>query len=229
MAHELDAVMDKVARLKTLAERPGTPEEAAAAVSAIQRLMTKYNLTQMQVNAASRNTERGFDRFEIDLGAKLQWRQVLLNAICEYGYCKFVFSSANSRNGFIVGEQHNVVVAKELYAYLVAEIYRLADVGWDNIVQWGMSKAKWCHSFRVGAAFAVAERIKQDFLADQQRQEASTSALVVVYEDDLNNAMARFFPRMGAGRKRITVADAHGYGRGQAAGKKINLAKQIGK
>lgn len=228
MANELDAVMDKIARLKQLSERPGTPDEAAAAVSAIQRLMRRHNLTQMQVNSAKRNTEVGFDKFEADLGAVQMWRQGLMGAICKYGYCTFLMN-AGGRSGYIVGEAHNVVVAKELYEYLVGEINRLATDGWRRYrYKATTNKRVWCHAFRVGAADAVVLRIKTDFMAEKKAAVASSNSLVVVYENDLARAVQNFFPHVTSTRRRMSVSSSAGYANGAEAGRQINLAKQIG-
>src|SRR4051812_4255385 len=87
----LTAILDKIARLKGLAQRPGTPEEAAAALAAIQRLMIRHNLDQQQIDAAGRHDERGFEKEDVDLGAAMNWRRVLLQGICKYTFCDVVF------------------------------------------------------------------------------------------------------------------------------------------
>lgn len=224
MASEIGAIMDKIARLKSLHERPGTPEEAAAAASAIQRLMRKYNLTQMQVNTASRNTETGFDKFEVDLGAATVWKQSLMNHIAEASYCTFIRQSSG-RTGSIVGEKHNVIMVKELYEFLVTEIERLADRGYRAL---GWTDRSWKHSFKSGAAGIVAKRISDDAREQKREQEAQTNALVVLYEEDLKNAVTKFFPRISYRTTQIRAGSMSGYREGQEAGRNINLAKQIG-
>lgn len=222
----LKAIMDKVARLKTLAERPGTPEEAAAAAAAIQRLMTRHNLSQMQIDMAERNTERGFERVFVDLGAMLRWRYSLMNDIATSSYCSFVRGQRGG--GHIVGEQHNVIMANELYQFLVNEIERLAQIGWDMSVTYD-SKRTWLHSFRVGAAVVVGDRLMTEWRAQKKEQQSDTSALVVLYEEDLNKAVAAYFPNMRTSSVNLGTRSADGYSKGRRAGAGINLAKQIGR
>ena len=227
MEQDLSGIMDKIARLKSLAERPGTPEEAAAAVAGIQRLMTRYNLTQMQVNTAERNTESGFEKVSVNLGATLRWRQSLMNTVAETSYCRFV-RNWKGNFGHIIGEQHNVVVAKELYEYLVKEIDRLATEKWETEgFMHSANKRTWCHAFRVGASVAVSNRLHNAWIADKQEQVNEETALVVLYEDQLENAMAKYFPGSFRQNINMTTRNNNGLESGKRAGNNINLAKQI--
>lgn len=227
MANEIGAIMDKIARLKSLHERPGTPEEAAAAVAAIQRLMRRHNLTQMQVNDATRNTEAGFDKHDVDLGAVMMWRQHLMYVIAESSYCMFI-RDPSGRWGTIVGEKHNATMVKELYLYLVDEINRLADVAYAEARDRHFGARTWKNSFRVGAATTVGRRIEDDAAREKQEQTNDNNALVVVYEEGLNKAVSEYFPRLRNRTRTMNVGSADAYGRGKAAGRRINLAKQIG-
>lgn len=56
-AENLKPILDKIARLKNLAAQPGTPEEAAAALAAIGRLVAHHNLSEAQVEMADRDEE----------------------------------------------------------------------------------------------------------------------------------------------------------------------------
>ena len=226
----LKPILDKIAQLKNLAQRPGTPEEAAAAVAAIQRLMTRYSLTAMQVEDASRNDERGFDKARYDLGGNNGWRSQLMNRITKYTFCTAVFDHAGS-GCFIVGEEHNVVAVTGMYEYLVNEIMRLADLGWETYpAKYQTTVRRWKNAFKVGAATAVADRLKEQYdahLAERQAEDSQTSALVVVKTDELKRAVREFFPEsrnitMGAG-----YSDHAGRSAGERAGRGINLANQI--
>lgn len=230
MNTDLTAILDKIARLRGLADRPGTPEEAAAAVAAIQRLMLRYNLTQAQVDGASRNDQHGYEKVTIDLGAGMNWRRYLLHAICDYSFCKVVFPP-KGRGAYIIGEQHNIAIVTGLYDYLVNEVMRLADVGWDVLSP--MDKRfstvrAWKNSFRIGAGQTLRDRLKAQFEEQKRAEgEASVNALVVVKNDALARAMREFFPNSRQTRSRSSLSDRNGYNAGVVAGRSINLAKQI--
>jgi hypothetical protein len=226
----LKPILDKIAKLKTLADKPGTPEEAAAAVAAIQRLMTRYSLTAMQVEGASRNDERGFDKTRYNLGGNNGWRSALMNRIAKYTFCTAVFDHAGA-GCYIVGEEHNVVAVTGMYEYLVGEIMRLADLGWDTFpMQSYTSVRRWKNAFKVGAADAVADRLKEQYdahLAERQAEDSQTSALVVVKNDALAKAVRQFFPQSRNINMKAGYSDIAGRAAGERAGRGINLADQI--
>lgn len=229
---DMTAILDKIARLKTLAERPGTPEEAAAALAGIQRLMLRYNLTEEEVDAAGRNEERGFDKFEFDLGASMMWRKNLMTRIARYSFCEAIFDHAG-RRVWIIGEKHNVQVVKGLYDYLTDAIMRLADDGYKALdigERMFVKPRAWKHAFRTGAGQAVGDRLYDQWKASQREAEAEnarTSAIVLVKSEELANAVASFFPKLGTSRQRASYSDSHGLAAGKAAGRQINLAQQI--
>jgi hypothetical protein len=227
---KLTQILDKIARLKGLAERPGTPEEAAAALAAIQRLMIKHNLDQAEVDAAGRNEERGFEQEGFDLGAAMNWRRNLLQAICKYTFCDVVFAPAG-RRAHIVGERHNIEIVKGMYDYLVTEVMRLADTGWGALPAAEQAETKirrWKNAFRIGAGSTLQTRLREQF-EEQKRAEGedAVNALVVVKDAALAQAVSDFFPKTKTTRSRASLSDANGYLAGQLAGFGINLAAQI--
>lgn len=230
MNQEITAILDKIARLKTLAERPGTPEEAAAAVAAIQRLMLRYNLSEAQVSTANRNDQHGFDNVSFDLGSTMSWRSHLMNAICHYTFCKAVFDHKGAKVN-IIGEQHNIAIVTGLYDFLVGEVMRLADVGWNALTvedRWGSTVRSWKNAFRLGAGQTLGTRLREQFKEQAQAEdETAVNALVVVKNGALARAAREFFPNARASNSKSSMSDQRGYQAGQIAGKGINLARQI--
>ena len=56
---DMNQIMKKIGDLQNLADRPGTPEEAAAALMQIQKLMAKYRISQEELRPlASRRSRR---------------------------------------------------------------------------------------------------------------------------------------------------------------------------
>ena len=230
MADEMRTILDKIAKLKTLAERPGTPEEAVAAIAAIQRLMLKHNMSEAQVDGATRNDERGFVKEEYDIGAAMIWRRLLLISIARYTFCEVVFAYSG-RGANIIGEKHNIAAVKGLYEYLVDAVMRLADESWDKLDRWDRDNAKvrrWKNAFRIGAGDALRRRLKEQFEAQKKEAgESSVNALVVVNNAALRTAVKEFFPRIQSSKTQPGMSDGNGYGAGLVAGRSVNLAKQI--
>lgn len=228
---DLTAILDKIARLKALEAQPGTPEEAAAATAAIQRLMLRHNLTEAQVSTAGRNDQSGYDSTRYDIGAATMWRKYLMHTVAETTFCTAVFDHAG-RGVNIVGEKHNVAVATGLYEYLSEAIERLADEGWehDGKYQPGTTARRWKHAFRTGATNTVMQRLKDQFAYAKRQEDAAgndTSALVVVKGNELARAVRKLHPRSRSTASRAQTSDAHGAARGREAGRGISLADQI--
>lgn len=223
-------ILDKIARLKTLAERPGTPEEAVAAIAAIQRLQLRHNLTEAQIATADRNDVQGIDVTAYDIGGNNGWRKNLMHVIAKYSFCAAVFDQSGRRVS-IFGEQHNVQIAIGLYEYLVDAINRLADEGWlapepQLLGQTGQTTARrWKNAFRVGADATMRLRFKE-----QQREnvaDTGTSALVLHNDAALRSAVMRHFPRTRNTSNGAGYSDAHGIAAGKRAAHGISLAAQI--
>lgn len=230
---DLAPILDKIARLKGLAERPGTPEEAAAATAAISRLMLRYNLSEMQVDAAGRNDRQGFDNTDYDLGASMMWRKNLMSRIARYSFCEAIFDH-KGRGVHIVGERHNVQIVTGLFEYLTEAIMRLADEGWDALDSFEKSYNNargWKHAFRTGAGQTVGERLEEQYRqhkAEAQAEDSQTGALVIVKDKELAEAVRKFYPRLRNSSSRASFSNGSGLAAGQAAGRQINLASQIG-
>jgi hypothetical protein len=227
---DLAKILDKIARLKGLAERPGTPEEAAAALAAIQRLMLKHNLDMAQVDLAGRTDQRGFEKESFNLGAAMNWRRNLINALCKYTFCDAVFPPRGS-GVFLIGERHNIEVVKGMYEYLVNEVMRLADLGWSQVSPEERMFARpraWKNAFRLGAGTTLGNRLKEQFEEQKAAEDQSAvNALVLVKDNALAEAVAEFFPNLKTSRSKASMSDGRGYQAGLIAGSTVNLAAQI--
>src|SRR5690606_19113532 len=118
--------------IKALIERPSTEGEAAAAMAALQKLMLKHNLTQFDIDAAGQEQGNGYLHEEFNLGTTMSWRKHLINAIARATFCDVVFPPKGATR-FLIGEEHNLIVVREMYEYLVEAVMRLADEEWSAI------------------------------------------------------------------------------------------------
>lgn len=234
------AVLEKIALMKELQERAGTPGEAAAAAAGIQRLMFKYNISEIEVRQAKRDESEGFEREDYNLHSRDSWRAYLMNYIAEFNFCRMVYRNGMKKGNIaiLVGKEHNIIVTKNLYEYLSDELVRLADIAWKEEVKGAKLKQhsytsgpslnarSFKHAFFHGATQEIYQRLKRQ--RQESMEEAGTSsALVVVEEEALNDAIKQMFGRLRSGSN-VTINDARGYGRGKEAGRSVNLVDQIG-
>jgi hypothetical protein len=228
---ELSSIMEKIAKLKGLAEQPGTADEAIAATEAIRRLMLRYNLTEEQVHRAHRQEGRTvYGKHFIDLkvkwGSGHHWRFAIIHAMADYNFCKTVTARTDMYSYpriWIVGQEHNAVFIEKMYDYLSEEFLRLCRLGYDNLSPYGrMHILRWNDSFLKGCAAGLRSK-----LAEQRRTELDSagSALMVMVDADLEKAVTTYFPKLRKGES--GKVNPHAFEQGVAAGRSVNLAKQI--
>ena len=191
-ARELDRIVERIKKLLALSSSQN-PHEAALAAAKAQELLFRHNLSMSMVEAAleAGNSAYVSDRF--DSGGWMHWRRRLLAAVARNNFCRGV-SYQGTRDVGIVGEPHNVTVVKHLYAFLVREVMRLADLGVKE--QHGLDEEEsraWKRSFYLGAVRTIAQRLatqrQRDISADPQ-----AAALVVRKDQELDEAYREHFP-----------------------------------
>ena len=212
-------IAEKVRRLLALATSSNEHEAAAAAAKA-QELLHRYNLSMAEVSASSSDKPAGvtYERIMVDIGNSASWRGVLLGSVARHNGAD-VISLGGGRYA-VIGEAHVVEVCRYLYEYLAREIDRFADRGWLNFHGYESSSRRWKTGFRFGAISTIDQR-----LAAQRKQQGAESeqsrALIVVNDEALKRAVARYYPRLttrGSGR-----ISGSGYNAGAAAGHGIGL------
>ncbi len=235
-ARELDRIVDRVKKLLALTSSQN-PHEAALAAAKAQELLFRHNLSLATVEAATEgggNAAYVSDRF--DSGGWMHWRRRLLAAVARNNFCRGV-SYQGTRDVGIVGEPHNVTVVRHLYAFLVREVMRLAELGAKTERGLDEEEARaWKRSFYLGAVRTVAQRLA----TQRQRDVASDSqaaALVVRKDEELDKAYKDHFPGTGGDDQEADVPPlpprrdtgpsrprrADGYRAGVLAGRTIPL------
>jgi hypothetical protein len=237
---DMAAILEKIALMKDLQERAGTPGEAAAAAAGIQRLMFRYNISEIEVQRATRDESEGFDREDYNIGGREMWKATLLNTIASFNFCRMVYFTGRKGGniGALIGKKNNIIVTTNLYEFLVDELVRLAEIAWREAVeevqeqripfmrQPSMNAKSFKNAFYLGAVQEIRNRLREqreESVADQE----GSSALVLVEEKALDDAVYKMFGRLRSGG-RSTINDSNGYRRGKSAGRSVNLVNQIG-
>lgn len=238
---ELDKIFDKIARLRALEASPGTPEEAAAAAAAVQRLAFRYNLSLKQIESAIDSGAVGINRYWVEMelkpGSNYIWKQKLFQAICQTNFCREIYNRVRTPNGtssfidgvWVVGEEHNVRIVTDLYDYLRDTLLRLVDQYWKDIREDFDRPSNYAvhykSGFLAGAVDTITQRLQEQYEA-QRKETNETTALVLVKDGELDTAVSRLF--VGIDRKK-SKQELHpgAYIAGVIAGKKVNLARQI--
>lgn len=145
---DINSILSKLKKLQRLyegAKAINSEAEAQNAAAKIQNLLTQYNLSMVDLEAAV-DDEPKTNVTEEKLGDNWArkcggfWDQLLLYGICKYNFCYAIVSKRHeyrvNRNGnevreqrqkyIVIGEPHNIEVVKWLFDVLAGQLYRLA-------------------------------------------------------------------------------------------------------
>lgn len=145
---DINSILSRLKKLQRLyegAKAINSEAEAQNAAAKIQNLLTQYNLSMVDLEAAvddepktNVTEEKLDDSWQRKCGGF--WDQLLLYGICKYNFCYVIVSSQythrTNRNGkmvfenrhkyIVIGEPQNIEVVKWLFNVLAGQLYRLA-------------------------------------------------------------------------------------------------------
>ena len=225
---QLEQVVARIAKLQRLADRGGTPEEAAAAASKVQELMAKHSISLAQVEiAAGEEQLSGYGHEMLSTGSA-SWKTRLLAVIALNTLCKAVQIKRPGAPPMVdvIGHRDSVKVVIELYEWLSGEIARMASLRWrtEGILMRGQRRESWTTAYRNGAVATVASRMN-DERCRAERRSADTATLMVI-NDRVETVTQELYPNVRASR-RVTVRGGPGYGAGSRDAADMQLAKPV--
>lgn len=186
-------VLAKVTKLRALAQSSNVNEATAAALAA-DKLIQAHRLTEADLEAAGQvPTERAEVAPEYLQEGKIQsWERALGAVLAEHYGCLVVSGRKGSTtvNQKIVGRPSDVATVRYLFAWLKAEIIRLADKhARRNYAPKEQGPAR--HSFSVGAVNGLAVQLEA-----QRPAQAQTSGAIVLAsrEGEARQAAQAAFP-----------------------------------
>lgn len=222
MQTDTKAILDRAQKLQALAERAGSPEEAANAASKLQAMLLRHNLTMAQVagNVQEEFKKEGFDLSRENRNHK-GWKSTLYYGIAKANFCESCWNPQTSQMS-IVGRKQNIDMVNYLYSYLSLEIMRLAQAA----SRYESNKAVYFRAFCIGAMSSVLKRLQAE--KEEVRREATqNNALMIVEDRAVSTEFRRHFPntRKGTGP---SVGNRSGLDAGREAGRGIGLRQGIG-
>jgi hypothetical protein len=211
-------IIEKIRKLRALAQSDNV-NEAAAAAAAAERLIQEHNFSEAELQ--SPDTDEAILSDHLDMGARVAgWKSILLRALADAYQCAGVLNRRTQRYIFY-GRPKDIETFRYQYAFFTVEIERLAQ---------RHTKGKgrgYAASFRLGAAVAICDALRET--TREARNVATSSALAVV---DNRAAAARQrmlsqHTRLRSGG-RVGASDTRAYEAGKQAGAGINRHTAIG-
>ena len=224
---EDEKVIEKVAKILALKANAGTEEEAQAAAAMAQKMAFKYNLDLEAIESGTKGVgRREVIRGTIDVG-RAGWSRSLLSVVAMNNFCRVV-THGDSPICTVVGERHNLLITDYIYAFVVYEINRLADAAWTNRDRRAVYEPvqTYKRGFREGAVVGVSTALSRQRNDDMNNVQGGR-ALVIVKDQQVEEALHQFFPNLRAGRSR-TVRYGQGYDLGYEKGRQIQINKGVG-
>lgn len=228
MDNDKKSVIDKIAKLLRLAERAGTPGEAAAAAAQAQRMMQKYKIAQAEVAADSGTPDEKVHEYSglFATGPRMPtWVVFLARSVARSVDCRTftrwwygdTFPRRRERSVIsLVGRPSDIAVAQYMFKYLHREIERLTQEALATGAIYGRTGSV---NFRLGAVYAIQEKLKAS--KAEVRAEATSTALVKL---DSDNAAVEAYMRamkLKKGRVARISADDEARALGHEAGSSI--------
>ena len=221
--------LKKLIRLHKSASAIGNVGEAEAAMLAINKLLTEYNLSISDVAGSASETEpiktdivEG-DKIRFATGPEFTFSQNLLQVIAKYNYCRVLFSGLGTMapTAHIVGSKINVDVCGFLYSFLKNNFTHNADLAAKKHSYEPVRRANYYRDFLLGTVGGIARKF------EQERSEQTTA--ITLYNDKAINKYLEdknvSSMKTGANRNgRRISADA--YFKGERHGRNVQIRRQ---
>lgn len=183
-----ESILGKIQHLlnKTV-ERGCTEEEAQSAAEMAQRLLTKHNLTMVDLEKRGHQKKPGVHKAEHDLGkAAFRWKLLLADIMASHYFCHSLTDHVSKRV-FFVGRPDNTKALTMLYVWVIDQIKSLSTEEWKahQRVEGNphIDPLRWQVNFGEGAAYRLGERLRK--MKEQQGQE--TTALVLHHLSEISD------------------------------------------
>lgn len=218
----LDAVIEKIKKLRALAQSANA-NEAANAAAAAERLLQEHRLSEaeLETEAVEPAEAAEEDAVPVDtLGERISnWKDALLAAICRAHGCARYFNHSYVHRGYvarIVGRPSDTATVRYLYAWLSTEVERLAR-------KHGRGKGRtWANSYRLGCVAGIREAMQA---AEAKARTTATSAALVRLDAraaEARDALVRLHPNLRSRPLSRTSVNGHAFGQGQHDGRNIH-------
>jgi hypothetical protein len=225
--HTESPLIRKIRALRAKAEGKGVTEaEAAAFAAKVQELLAANGLSMADVGDAEHAPEAIAGQEFPDVASPA--RQVLLRATCRYYMCEAIGPARRGMNWTIVGKPSNVLVALEMFDYLIKTVVRLSN-------EYGRQSPT--HNkidFRRGAMTRLAERLMEEWrkateAKPEWRSHGNPGNLPALFVNEQQQIRAYVAQRMNtrtSAGPRIKHGNDAAVGRQAANG--ISLHRQVG-
>jgi hypothetical protein len=186
---ELQKVLNKLRKLKNLyegAKKINSEGEANNAASAIQKLLTQYNLSIEEIGEDKEETKineefvSGYTYKSI--GGK--WEHQLVTVICKYNFCKCYLWGDTYKTLLILGKKENLETVKWLRNLLSERFVSFSKQKFkeyqqtENFINHPISKDKYQRSYLIGCSMGLETKLKEEKEFEENKNSKITSLVL---------------------------------------------------
>lgn len=197
---EREKIIQRIKKLKEHAINGRTVEEAESFTLKIQELMLEYNISMMEVDNASDQTQTADFKNWIytekisyrDTVAGSAWLHNLIKILTRLNFCDCVFTP-EERAVRIWGHAENIDTIVYLFNHIGIVFFKIATEHYKQHNPEGLGKRAYLREFLMGAVQGLGDKLYQQRNAQQQANNKVT-ALVKVNRDALQRYCAARVP-----------------------------------
>jgi len=233
MVHDqkkLDALIDKIRKLKAKAEDPSVTEQESLAFTAkVAEMLAEYGLAESQLDTKDQEELSHEENME-KLWNASPARRVLVNAICQLYMVHTLRYTSGYKKGtwVLIGKPHNLIMVKEMSEYLIKTVLRLGrDYKKANPLSNEVDFKRGC--FMRIAERIVALRLEQETEKPIWKGAGNPGNLPALYANERQLAkdyVRRFYPGSRPGRG-TNVKQGFDAAAGRRAGDSVSLNRQV--
>lgn len=225
MSAELEAVMEKIAKLQSMADsKSGASEnEVAICNEHIKKLLAKHNLSMAQI-LQKKGAAMTFEKVRADeVNQYSKWEQFVHRAVAEICSCRVFYSHGHGWvQAVFVGTQADAAIALKMYHHLRKTIISMSR------------RAKKAHElarfefsgncYRLGVANRLLQRAAEAAKMDTPEEQAQYGALVIVKDKQLKEHMETLNLK-SSWVKAPRIQDSESFQRGMRDGAKVDIGR----
>jgi hypothetical protein len=232
MDSKLQAVIDKIQKLRALAGNNSSLEEANAATAAANRLIDEYRLSESELatNDPTLDPMEEDEGYIYTSGKITPWKAYLIKVLARhYGVAHFnditkdLFSGRKVSRYKLVGRKSDMQITNYMYAWLVLTCQQLSDQ--EAKGRGRIYIASYCSGF--------VEGIKEQLAASRLQAQITATSMAIVRLDSRRAEARAFMYANNTNLRSVRSAsysqkDGDGFAAGKERGESIHLGSALG-
>jgi hypothetical protein len=226
------AIIDKVRKLRQLAQS-STANEAANAAAAAERLIQEHRIAEAELESDTEENIAPITDYLVEPGTSaISWRSQLITALCRAYSCAVWQASKRDETSYrtklawgVVGTPADVETVRYQYAYLTTEIVRLAA---SHPIK--LKGKREFNSFYLGACAGIRNAMSVATKAAREQAVASlsTSTALLRLDERLERAKAALPKDLRSKGSFRSAISGDAYEAGRSAGASIHQGARLG-